>query len=548
MQKMKLPMMCAMALLLMGTGSAVAQPPVYGYEVLSTYPHDTSGFTQGLILLNGKLYESSGLYGSSSLRELDLRTGAILRKVDLEPQYFGEGMTIFQGKIFQLTWREQIAFVYDPATFAKIGQFFYTGEGWGLTHDNQHLIMSDGTNEIRFRDPSTFQIVRSIRVFDQGAPLMNINELEFINGEIFANVWLSNWIVRIDPANGNILGWINMSGLYTTGDVFNGIAYDGTSGHLLVTGKWWPSLFEVRVVGGPAGGQAPIADAQSVSTAEDTSLPIALTASDADGDPLTFSIVNGPAHGTLSGTPPAVSYTPAANYYGSDSFTFKAHDGTFDSAAVSVSITVAPINDAPVALSESYTTGLNTVLTVPAAGVLGNDSDLEGNALTAVLVSGPSHGALTLNPNGSFTYTPSFNYSGADGFAYAASDGLVTSNAATVSLTVTVPTAAPQVTLSSASLNFGNQAVGTASAPRVVTLTNTGTGPLIISGITVTGPNASEFSQTHSCGSLAPGAACAISVTFRPSAMGSRKAVVTIVDNASGSPHAIALSGMGKKK
>ena len=236
--------------------------------------------------------------------------------------------------------------------------------------------------------------------------------------------------------------------------MLNGIAYDQTTGHLLVTGKWWPSLFEIRVVGGQTGGQAPIAGAQSVSTSEDSWLPIVLTASDADGDPLTFSIVNGPAHGTLSGAPPTVTYSPAANYYGSDSFTFKANDGTFDSEVASVSIMVTPINDAPVAASESYTTGLNTALTVPARGVLGNDSDVEGNALTAILVSGPSHGVLTLNANGSFTYTPSFNYSGADSFVYAASDGLAASNTATVSLTVTVPTAAPQVTLSPASLEF----------------------------------------------------------------------------------------------
>jgi glutamine cyclotransferase len=538
----------AAAVVLASSSGALAQAPTYGYQVVNTYPHDTGAFTQGLVLLNGKLYESTGLYGQSSLREVDLRSGAVLRKIMLDTQYFGEGMTIFQGKIIQLTWREQTAFVYDQLTFTKVREFFYTGEGWGLTHDDRQLIMSNGTNEIRFLDPSTFTVLRSIRVFNQGSPLTNINELEYINGEIYANVWKTNWIVRIDPATGNIRGWINMTGLFTPGntsDVLNGIAYDKITGHLLVTGKRWPSIFEVRVV----SGQPPVAAAQAVSTPEDTTVPIVLTANDADQDALTFSIVRAPAHGTLSGAPPFVNYTPAANYFGIDSFTFKANDKTFDSNIASVSLTVTALNDRPVAAPESYTTSLNTVLSVPAPGVLGNDRDVEGSALTAIRMSGPSHGALTLNASGSFTYTPSVNYTGPDSFSYSASDGLLTSSAAIVSLLVTAPTGTPQVNLSSLSLSFGSQTVGTVSAPRVVRLTNSGTGLLVVSAIRVTGLHASDFLQTNSCGaSVAPGAACSISVTFRPSDKGTRQAAVSVVDNASGSPRTITLSGIGRKQ
>jgi len=244
---------CSLALVLIAR-TAFPQTPIYGYEIVNTYPHDTSAFTEGLVYTGGALYESTGLYGSSTLRQVDLRTGAVLRSVALGSQYFGEGATLFQGKIFQLTYQSQIAFVYDAATFAPIGQFFYTGEGWGLTHDDRRLIMSDGTNQIRFIDPATFQTVSTINVHDsQGAPIANINELEYINGEIYANVWLTDLVARIDPASGLVVGWIDFTGLLPAGtprDVLNGIAYDNVTGHLLVTGKFWPSLFEVRVIGG----------------------------------------------------------------------------------------------------------------------------------------------------------------------------------------------------------------------------------------------------------------------------------------------------------
>jgi glutamine cyclotransferase len=242
--------------LLLTASAAHAQAPVYGYEIVNTYPHDASAFTEGLVYTGAALYESTGLYGASTLRQTDLRTGAVLKSLPLAPQYFGEGATIFQGRIFQLTFQSQMAFVYNAGTFAPLGQFFYAGEGWGLTHDNSRLIMSDGTNQIRFIDPTTFQTTSTISVHDtQGAPVVNINELEYINGEIFANIWLTNWVARIDPASGLVIGWIDFTGLLPAGtpaDVLNGIAFDNVTGHLLVTGKFWPSLFEVRVTGGAA--------------------------------------------------------------------------------------------------------------------------------------------------------------------------------------------------------------------------------------------------------------------------------------------------------
>ena len=257
---------CSIALVLTAR-TAFPQTAVYGYEVVNTYPHDPSAFTEGLVYTGGTLYESTGLYGSSTLRQVDLRTGTVLRSVALPSQYFGEGATLFQGKIFQLTYQSQTAFVYDAATFAQLGQFFYVGEGWGLTHDDHHLIMSDGTSQIRFVDPATFQTIRAISVHDSaGAPITNINELEYINGEIYANIWLTNSVARIDPASGVIVGWIDFTGLLpgsTSADVFNGIAFDEVTSHLLVTGKFWSSLFEVRLVGGavasPDGTTVPAA-------------------------------------------------------------------------------------------------------------------------------------------------------------------------------------------------------------------------------------------------------------------------------------------------
>ena len=257
----------ACSILFVVTVAAVsAQTPTYRYEVLNRYAHDAAAFTEGLVYTGSALYESTGLYGASTLRQVDLRTGSVLRAVNVGSQYFGEGATIFQGKIFQLTWQSQTAFVYDATTFALLGQFFYSGEGWGLTHDDHYLIMSDGTSQIRFVDPATFHTMKTISVHDQqGTPLMNINELEYINGEIYANVWLTDSVARIDPVSGQIVGWVDFTGLLPAGtnaDVLNGIAYDEANGHLLVTGKFWPYLFEVRLIDGTVS-----ADGTTVPTA-----------------------------------------------------------------------------------------------------------------------------------------------------------------------------------------------------------------------------------------------------------------------------------------
>jgi glutamine cyclotransferase len=533
-------------LLALGAAHRVhAQAPVYGYEVVNSFPHDTKAFTQGLILHDGNLYESTGLYGSSSLRQVKLTTGEVLRKIDVPAQYFAEGMTIFQGQIFQLTWQSQTGFIYDPATFNQIGQFYYPGEGWGLTHDAQHLIMSDGTSQIRFLDPVTFQLVRSISVFSNGSPLTQINELEYINGEIYANIWQTNWIVRIDPESGAVLGWIDLTGLLppgTSADVLNGIAYEPVSGHLLVTGKFWPWLFEIKMV----GNAAPVAASQSVSTPEDTARGISLSGSDADGDALIFQVVTVPTHGTLGGSAPNLVYTPAANYNGSDSFTFIADDGLAVSSLATVSISISPVNDAPMAAPDTYSASVNTPLLIAAPGILTNDTDVDGDPLSAFLVSGPSHGTLTLSVNGAFSYTPSPNYTGPDSFTYHVRDAAATSNAATVSLSITGST--PAVSLSPSSLSFGNQVVGTTSVVRTITLTNSGNGPLSIGSVTVTGANAGDFTQTNNCGSsVAPGASGAINVTFRPTSTGQRRAAISISDNAAGSPHVIPLNGSGKK-
>lgn len=233
-----------------GTASAVT---AYGYQVVDVRPHDPEAFTQGLFFLKGVLFESTGLNGHSSLRRVDLQTGRVLQKLDVSAQYFAEGMTILDGKIYQLTWQNQKGFVYDLESFALKREFTYTGEGWGLTTDGHSLIMSDGTNQIRFLDPATFQVTRTIQVLDHGAPLPRLNELEYVKGEIFANIWQTQSVVRINPADGTVTGMIDFSGLLAPSDyrgntdVLNGIAYDPAGDRLFVTGKNWPKLFEVRL-------------------------------------------------------------------------------------------------------------------------------------------------------------------------------------------------------------------------------------------------------------------------------------------------------------
>ena len=235
--------------------SAPASTPVpeYTYQIVGTYPHDPGAFTQGLVYLKGVLFETTGLNGRSSLRRVELQTGRVLQKTDLPSEYFGEGMTVLGDRIYQVTWQNHRGFVYDLSNFTVENTFAYTGEGWGLTTDGQTLILSDGTHTLRFLDPVTFKVLRTVAVFDRGQPLRNLNELENVRGEIYANVWQTNTVVRIDPATGRLLGTVDFSGLLSPADyrgrpdVLNGIAYDAAGDRLFVTGKFWPKLFEVRL-------------------------------------------------------------------------------------------------------------------------------------------------------------------------------------------------------------------------------------------------------------------------------------------------------------
>lgn len=226
--------------------------PVLGVTVVKAYPHDPHAFTQGLEYFDGTLYESTGRRGQSTLRQTVLETGAVLKHISLPSQYFGEGLTIFQGKIYQLTWLTKIGFIYDLRTFRRVGEFHYESEGWGLTHDDSSLILSDGTNKLQFIDPSSFKVTRTLEVYAGTEAVTNLNELEYINGEIFANVWHSPRIARIDPRSGQVVAWIDLTPLIgkqelAPEDVLNGIAYDAKRGRLLVTGKNWSEIFEIRV-------------------------------------------------------------------------------------------------------------------------------------------------------------------------------------------------------------------------------------------------------------------------------------------------------------
>ena len=227
---------------------------VYDYRIENIYPHDPTAFTQGLVYIDDELYEGTGLYGRSSLRKVELATGRVLQQHDLDAAYFGEGIAIIGDKIFQLTWQNGVGFVYDRETFAELDQFEYATEGWGLTYDGEHLIMSDGTPTIYFLDPETLQMVRSITVTVEGERLPRLNELEYIDGKVFANVWQTDVFVRIDPQTGAVDGLADLSGLLAqappfegTVDVLNGIAYDAKRDRLFVTGKLWPYLFEIEL-------------------------------------------------------------------------------------------------------------------------------------------------------------------------------------------------------------------------------------------------------------------------------------------------------------
>ncbi len=230
-------------------------------EIVKTYPHDPRAFTQGLVFHNGFLYEGTGGKANrgddfySSLRKVELETGKVLQKYDVPPDFFAEGIAIFNDKIYQLTWQERTGFIYGLADFKLLREVRYSGEGWGLTHDGANLIMSDGTHVIRFINPEDFTTVRTISVNDEnGQPLMELNELEYVRGEIWANIWETGWIVRIDPATGKLLGRIDLNELADTvrkknrnADVLNGIAYDPATDRIFVTGKMWPNLYEIKV-------------------------------------------------------------------------------------------------------------------------------------------------------------------------------------------------------------------------------------------------------------------------------------------------------------
>ena len=227
--------------------------PRYSYTVVRSYPHDPTAFTQGLEYVDGFLYEGTGLNGRSSIRKVKLETGEVVQRRDVPARYFGEGITIWKDNLYELTWQSQVALVYDRATFSPKRTLTYAGEGWGLTHDETALIMSDGSASLRYLDPATFAVRRRIVVTDAGAAVQRLNELEYVKGEILANVWQTDSIVRIAPDSGRVLGWIDLREMLSPADlvsadaILNGIAYDAQRDRLFVTGKLWPKLFEIKV-------------------------------------------------------------------------------------------------------------------------------------------------------------------------------------------------------------------------------------------------------------------------------------------------------------
>ena len=242
--------------LLSGCGSgagAAGSTPVFSYSVVNVYPHDSQAFTQGLEYRNGYLYEGTGQNGQSTLRKVDLKTGAVVQRIDLPDRYFGEGITVSRNRVIQLTWQSGVGFVYDVERFQLLQTFSYPGEGWGLTNNGEVIYMSDGTAQLRLWDAGTLVEKSRVTVTDGGQPVPQLNELEWVQGEIYANVWQSERVARISPADGKVKGWIDLTGLLTVEersrtDVLNGIAYDSAGDRLFVTGKNWPKLFEIRVV------------------------------------------------------------------------------------------------------------------------------------------------------------------------------------------------------------------------------------------------------------------------------------------------------------
>lgn len=231
-----------------------APAPVYGHRVVTSYPHDQTAFTQGLLYHDGVLYESTGLYGKSTLRRVELETGKVLQQIRVPEQYFAEGLALVGDALVQLTWQEHLGFVYDSRTFEQRRTFTYTTEGWGIAYDpNGGLVMSDGSDQLVFLDPKTFAVVRTLRVHDAGRAVPNLNELEWIEGEIWANVWTTDRLVRINPTTGLVTGWVNLDTLWprarrpASADVMNGIAYDAERRRIFVTGKNWPRLYHISV-------------------------------------------------------------------------------------------------------------------------------------------------------------------------------------------------------------------------------------------------------------------------------------------------------------
>ncbi|GBE30791.1 MAG TPA: glutaminyl-peptide cyclotransferase [Bacteroidetes bacterium] len=228
--------------------------PVYHCDVINSYPHDYTAYTQGLVIHDGQLFEGTGRYGKSSLRKVDLETGEVLNKIDLTSNRFGEGIAIFNSRIYQLTWRAGEAYVYDLDSFERIGQFHYSGEGWGITHDGEHLITSDGSANLTIRDPETFSVESTIPVWDTNGSVNGLNELEYIDGFIYANLYPTDLIARIDPISGEVKAWLYLEGLLDAespdgrAEVLNGIAYDSATGKMYLTGKYWPRLYEVEII------------------------------------------------------------------------------------------------------------------------------------------------------------------------------------------------------------------------------------------------------------------------------------------------------------
>ena len=240
-------------IVLMSNSPEEAEPQEYSYAIVNTFPHDKTAFTQGLLIDDGVLYESTGLYGNSSLRRVELETGEVLQSYALPPQYFGEGIAVFEGKLVQLTWQSQKGFVYDERSFELLQEFNYSTQGWGITYDGSHLIMSDGTSTLYFLDLETFQKTGQVEVHNASDTVDNLNELEYIKGDVYANIWLEEKIAIINPQTGQVKGWINMTGLQNMGNqdvnnVLNGIAYDSKADRLFVTGKRWSQLFEIKLI------------------------------------------------------------------------------------------------------------------------------------------------------------------------------------------------------------------------------------------------------------------------------------------------------------